>query len=204
MFNSKCKYIYFTSDDYNKFFVFQPERVVHQVHLTSWPDHGVPNTVFSLLSFINYVADIQTTGPIVVHCSAGVGRSGSFILIDSMRRHLLHCDHINMYAHLRHIRRQRSHLVQTLEQYVFCHRVVRELIRHGITRQSVPNFPNYLKFLYHQMLPDGRTRLQMQYEVSILLYSITISNILGSLQMPSQSFMQTLTRLLQPSWIPSN
>ncbi|KAI6234685.1 hypothetical protein M3Y99_00788000 [Aphelenchoides fujianensis] len=100
-----------------------PERVVHQVHLTSWPDHGVPNTTFPLLSFINYCADIRTTGPVVVHCSAG-----------------------------------------TLDQYVFIHSVVRELIRHGITRQSVPHFPNYLTYLYHQVLPDGRSRLQMQYE----------------------------------------
>ncbi|CAD5226300.1 unnamed protein product [Bursaphelenchus xylophilus] len=143
---------------------FVPERTVHQVHLTSWPDHGTPKTVFPLLSFLNYVADIQSNGPIVVHCSAGVGRSGSFILIDSMRRHLLVCDHINIFGHLKHIRRQRQRLVQTLDQYIFCHRVVRELIKHGITRQSVPNFSNYLKFLYHQVLPDGRTRLQMQYE----------------------------------------
>lgn len=45
-----------------------PERTIHQVHFTSWPDHGVPDTVFPLLSFMNYVAEIQSTGPIIVHC----------------------------------------------------------------------------------------------------------------------------------------
>uniref|UniRef100_A0A914EBH7 protein-tyrosine-phosphatase n=2 Tax=Acrobeloides nanus TaxID=290746 RepID=A0A914EBH7_9BILA len=141
-----------------------PERIIHQVHFTSWPDHGVPNTVFPLLSFMNYVSEIQSTGPIVVHCSAGVGRSGSYILIDSMRRHLLQCDRINVQAHLKHIRRQRAKLVQTLEQYIFCHDVMRQLIRHGISRQPVINFVNYVDFLFNQKVPDGRTRLQMQYE----------------------------------------
>uniref|UniRef100_A0AC35F179 Uncharacterized protein n=1 Tax=Panagrolaimus sp. PS1159 TaxID=55785 RepID=A0AC35F179_9BILA len=141
-----------------------PERTIHQVHFTSWPDHGVPDTVFPLLSFMNYVAEIQSTGPIIVHCSAGVGRSGSFILIDSMRRHLLQCDRINIQAHLKHIRNQRAKLVQTVDQYIFCHRVIRELIRHGISRQPVLNFQYYVNFLYTQPMPDGRSRLQMQYE----------------------------------------
>ncbi|VDK19534.1 unnamed protein product [Anisakis simplex] len=90
------------------------ERQVHQVHFTSWPDHGVPSNVFPLLSFLKYVSDIHSTGPIVVHCSAGVGRSGSFMLIDSMRRHLVVSDSLNIEAHLRHIRQQRAKLVQTV------------------------------------------------------------------------------------------
>uniref|UniRef100_A0A915DDL1 protein-tyrosine-phosphatase n=1 Tax=Ditylenchus dipsaci TaxID=166011 RepID=A0A915DDL1_9BILA len=142
------------------------ERIIHQLHFTSWPDHGVPDTVFPLLYFLNYVSEINSTGPIVVHCSAGVGRSGSFILIDSMRRHLLQCDRINIQAHLRHIRRQRARLVQTLDQYMFCHEVLRQLIRHGVTRQPVLDFPNYLDFLFSQLNlgGDGRSRLQLQYE----------------------------------------
>ncbi|KAI1732781.1 protein-tyrosine phosphatase domain-containing protein [Ditylenchus destructor] len=143
------------------------ERTIHQVHFTSWPDHAVPQTVFPLLYFLNYVSEIEQTGPIVVHCSAGVGRSGSFILIDSMRRHLLQCDRINIQAHLRHIRRQRSHLVQTLDQYIFCHDVLSQLIRHGITRQSVLNFSSYLEYLLDRTqlaIGDERSRLQVQYE----------------------------------------
>uniref|UniRef100_A0AC34Q1Y1 Protein-tyrosine-phosphatase n=1 Tax=Panagrolaimus sp. JU765 TaxID=591449 RepID=A0AC34Q1Y1_9BILA len=140
------------------------ERTIHQVHFTSWPDHGVPETVFPLLSFMNYVAEIQSTGPIIVHCSAGIGRSGSFILIDSMRRHLLQCDRINIEAHLKHIRKQRTRLVQTSDQYIFCHKIIRELIKHGISRQPVLNFAYYVNFLYSQRLSDGRTRLQAQYD----------------------------------------
>ena len=81
-----------------------------------------------------------------------------------MRRHLLQCDRINIEAHLKHIRRQRAKLVQTAEQYIFCHKVVRELIKHGISRQSVLNFAYYVNFLYCQQLPDGRNRLQMQFD----------------------------------------
>ncbi|VDM26764.1 unnamed protein product [Toxocara canis] len=141
------------------------ERKVHQLHFTSWPDHGVPTTVFPLLSFLKYVSEIPTTGPIVVHCSAGVGRSGSFMLIDSMRRHLLVSDSLNIEAHLRHIRQQRAKLVQTLEQYIFCHEAIRQLIAHGSTRIHVDNFVHYTHYLFHEVV-DGRTRLQIQYEAN--------------------------------------
>ncbi|VDO59192.1 unnamed protein product [Haemonchus placei] len=63
---------------------------------------------------MNYVAEIHSTGPIVVHCSAGVGRSGSYILVDSMRRHLISFRKLNLMGHLIHMRRQREKLVQTV------------------------------------------------------------------------------------------
>ncbi|KAK0399150.1 hypothetical protein QR680_002920 [Steinernema hermaphroditum] len=144
------------------------DRTVHQLHFTSWPDHGVPDTVFPLLSFLNYTAEIQATGPTVVHCSAGVGRSGSFILIDSMRRHLLSHDHLNIYGHLRHIRQQRAKLVQTVDQYIFCHEAIRLLLRHGITRVPTGAFLSYVKYLVSDELEGGKTRMQMQFEDACL------------------------------------
>ncbi|CAD6194492.1 unnamed protein product [Caenorhabditis auriculariae] len=141
----------------------QTERKVHQLHFTGWPDHGVPATVFPLLDFVHYVSDIQSTGPIVVHCSAGVGRSGSYILLDSMRRHLVNFRKLNVLGHLLHMRRQREKLVQTLEQYVFCHEAIRQLIRHGITRVHSDLFMRYLHYLAEENM-SGKTRLQMQFE----------------------------------------
>ncbi|VDD95685.1 unnamed protein product [Enterobius vermicularis] len=139
------------------------ERQVHQLHFTTWPDHGVPDSVFPLLSFLQYVSEIPTSGPVVVHCSAGIGRSGSYMLIDSMRRHLMQADSLNIDAHLKHIRQQRAKLVQTLEQYIFCHEAVRQLILNGTTHIHVDDFMQYLHYLSHNLV-NGRTRLQMQYE----------------------------------------
>ncbi|VDO93980.1 unnamed protein product [Heligmosomoides polygyrus] len=97
------------------------ERRVHQLHFKGWPDHGVPDTVFPLLTFMHYAAEIHSTGPIVVHCSAGVGRSGSYILVDSMRRHLISFRKLNIMGHLVHMRRQREKLVQTVvSRWLLC------------------------------------------------------------------------------------
>ncbi|KAF1757905.1 hypothetical protein GCK72_014362 [Caenorhabditis remanei] len=139
------------------------ERKIHQLHFMGWPDHGVPSSVFPLLNFIHYASDIHSTGPVVVHCSAGVGRSGSYILVDSMRRHLISFRRLNVQGHLTHMRRQRAKLVQTLEQYIFCHEAIRQLIRHGITRVHSDLFMRYLHYLSEENL-NGKTRMQLQYE----------------------------------------
>ncbi|CAB3406348.1 unnamed protein product [Caenorhabditis bovis] len=139
------------------------ERKIHQLHFMGWPDHGIPNSVFPLLNFIHYTSDIHSTGPVIVHCSAGVGRSGSYILIDSMRRHLINFRRLNVIGHLIHMRRQRAKLVQTLDQYMFCHEAIRQLIRHGITRVHTDLFMRYLHYLSEENL-NGKTRMQLQYE----------------------------------------
>uniref|UniRef100_A0A0N5A497 protein-tyrosine-phosphatase n=1 Tax=Parastrongyloides trichosuri TaxID=131310 RepID=A0A0N5A497_PARTI len=140
-----------------------PERIIHHVQFTAWPDHGVPENVFPLLSFMNYVSNLESNEPLVVHCSAGVGRSGSYILIDSIRKHLIKDENIKILAHLQHMRKQRGKLVQTLEQYIFCHEAIRELIKNGITRMPTKQFMNYIQYLL-EITKNGKTALQLQYE----------------------------------------
>lgn len=155
-------------------------RSLHQLHFMAWPDHGVPDSPFPLLHFVNYVADLHcsitsistslpnpnatTISPCVVHCSAGVGRSGAFILIDSLRRHLLRCDRIDVCGQLRRMRQQRVQLVQTLDQFVFCHEVLRHLVANGITRQPRSHFANYCRFLFSSATPSGQQRIQAQFQ----------------------------------------
>lgn len=62
------------------------ERVIYQFHFNAWPDHGVPDDPGCVLNFLYEVNKrqemLETAGPIIVHCSAGIGRTGTFIVVD--------------------------------------------------------------------------------------------------------------------------
>ena len=93
-------------------------REVKQFHFTAWPDHGVPEFPTAMLAMIRCVRahhDMQLdTGPMVVHCSAGVGRTGTFIVIDTMLQRILHGEQsVDIYAHVTLLRNQRNYMVQT-------------------------------------------------------------------------------------------
>ena len=92
-----------------------PLTVTHW-HFLGWPDHGVPQFATSLISFIRQVRKAHRKGgpPMLVHCSAGVGRTGAFIMLDSMLEKLTVENSINVYEFLCNMRSKRVFMVQTL------------------------------------------------------------------------------------------
>ena len=101
----------------------------------AWPDYGIPTSGSSILALIFAVREAQQKlsrgggQPIVVHCSAGVGRSGAFCSIDNCICEVDEQKKVNLQAVVRKMRKQRAFSVQTEEQYEFCYRTLLEYAR---------------------------------------------------------------------------
>ncbi|XP_075528849.1 receptor-type tyrosine-protein phosphatase kappa-like isoform X2 [Dermacentor variabilis] len=113
-------------------------REVKHFHLTSWPDHGVPLYPNALLTFRKKVNQYRTfnEAPVVVHCSAGVGRTGAYILLENLIEQAQSEGVVDVIGQLAAMRHNRMNVVETLEQYNFVHRALMESV--CIRDHSVP------------------------------------------------------------------
>ncbi|KAF5402068.1 Receptor-type tyrosine-protein phosphatase delta [Paragonimus heterotremus] len=154
-------------------------REVRHFQFTSWPDHGVPEYPIPLLLFIRRVratlatnsstssASVQANfieqGPIVVHCSAGVGRTGAFIVIDMMLERIKYEKTVDIYGCVRALRGQRNFMVQTEDQYIFIHSALLEAIDAGNTEVPARSLLAHYKKL--RMLDTaGGTGMELEFK----------------------------------------
>ncbi|NWZ41169.1 PTPRV phosphatase, partial [Brachypodius atriceps] len=110
----------------------QAERFVSHLHYTAWPDHGIPESTTSILTFHELVQEhIQSTkdaGPTLVHCSAGVGRSGTFIALARLLQQMKQEKVVDIFGVVYSLRMNRYLMIQTLSQYIFLHSCILEKI----------------------------------------------------------------------------
>uniref|UniRef100_A0A8W8NNF7 Receptor-type tyrosine-protein phosphatase kappa n=1 Tax=Magallana gigas TaxID=29159 RepID=A0A8W8NNF7_MAGGI len=117
-------------------------RIITQYHYTSWPDHDVPDPL-CLLSFNNHIRGstcVSHSGPILVHCSAGIGRTGTYIAIDALFKEGQKNSKINIAEYVKKMRENRMNMVQTYEQYKTIYLTLQLMFKSPVTVQSATEF----------------------------------------------------------------
>ncbi|XP_073718429.1 receptor-type tyrosine-protein phosphatase C [Misgurnus anguillicaudatus] len=141
------------------------EREVTHIQFTSWPDHGVPGDPSLLLKLRRRVNSFKNffSGPIVIHCSAGVGRTGTYIGIDAMIESLESEGRMDIYGYVAKLRRQRCLMVQVESQYILIHTALIEHNQFGETEVLLSDFHSELNTLRHK---DGNdtSLLEMEFQ----------------------------------------
>uniref|UniRef100_A0A3Q3LY12 Receptor-type tyrosine-protein phosphatase epsilon n=1 Tax=Labrus bergylta TaxID=56723 RepID=A0A3Q3LY12_9LABR len=140
-------------------------RLVTQLHFTGWPDFGVPFSPIGMLKFLKKVKAVNPSyaGPIVVHCSAGVGRTGTFIVIDSMIDMMHMEQRLDVFGFVSRIREQRCQLIQTDMQYSFIYQALLEYYLYGDTELDVCSLEGHLQRLHNTRAPHDRLGLEEEF-----------------------------------------
>ncbi|XP_020770453.2 receptor-type tyrosine-protein phosphatase F isoform X11 [Odocoileus virginianus] len=172
------------------------KRELRQFQFMAWPDHGVPEYPTPILAFLRRVKACNPldAGPMVVHCSAGVGRTGCFIVIDAMLERMKHEKTVDIYGHVTCMRAQRNYMVQTEDQYVFIHEALLEAATCGHT--EVPARSLYAHIQKLGQVPPGESVTAMELEFKLLANSKAHTSRFISANLPCNKFKNRLVNIM--------
>ncbi|XP_035856156.1 protein tyrosine phosphatase receptor type Db isoform X18 [Sander lucioperca] len=172
------------------------KREVRHFQFTAWPDHGVPEHPTPFLAFLRRVkaCNPPDAGPMVVHCSAGVGRTGCFIVIDAMAERIKHEKTIDIYGHVTLMRSQRNYMVQTEDQYIFIHDALLEAVTCGNTEVPARNLYSYIQKL--TQIEPGENVTGMELEFKRLASAKAHTSRFVSANLPCNKFKNRLVNIM--------
>ncbi|XP_074122274.1 receptor-type tyrosine-protein phosphatase F isoform X5 [Sminthopsis crassicaudata] len=172
------------------------KRELRQFQFLAWPDHGVPEYPTPTLAFLRRVKACNPldAGPMVVHCSAGVGRTGCFIVTDAMLERMKHEKTVDIYGHVTCMRSQRNYMVQTEDQYVFIHEALLEAATCGHT--EVPARSLYAHIQKLGQVPPGESVTAMELEFKLLASSKAHTSRFISANLPCNKFKNRLVNIM--------
>nr|CAD7569639.1 unnamed protein product [Timema californicum] len=155
---------------------FDEERKVYHYHFQAWPDHGVPSDPGCVLNFLHDVnarqESIPNAGSVLVHCSAGIGRTGTFIVIDmildQIKRQGLDCE-IDIQRTIQMVRSQRSGMVQTEAQYKFVYLAVQHYIETVSQRMQAEQVMSMLELGRYTIMKLIRIS-RVEFRGSVLVF----------------------------------
>uniref|UniRef100_A0A8B9N8V8 Receptor-type tyrosine-protein phosphatase F n=1 Tax=Accipiter nisus TaxID=211598 RepID=A0A8B9N8V8_9AVES len=168
------------------------KRELRQFQFMAWPDHGVPEYPTPILAFLRRVkaCNPPDAGPMVVHCSAGVGRTGCFIVIDAMLERMKHEKTVDIYGHVTCMRSQRNYMVQTEDQYIFIHEALLEAATCGNTEVPARNLFAHIQKL--TQVPPGESVTAMELEFKLLANSKAHTSRFISANLPCQQLSASI------------
>ncbi|XP_068563892.1 protein tyrosine phosphatase receptor type Fa isoform X10 [Cebidichthys violaceus] len=172
------------------------KREVRQFQFMAWPDHGVPEYPTPTLAFLRRVkaCNPPDAGPMVVHCSAGVGRTGCFIVIEAMLERMKHEKSVDIYGHVTCMRAQRNYMVQTEDQYIFIHEALLEAATCGNTEVPARNLYAHIQKL--TQIPPGEAVTAMELEFKKLANSKAHTSRFISANLPCNKFKNRLVNIM--------
>lgn len=172
------------------------KREVRQFQFMAWPDHGVPEYPTPILAFLRRVKTCNPpdAGPMVVHCSAGVGRTGCFVVIDAMLERVKLEKTVDIYGHVTCMRAQRNYMVQTEDQYIFIHEALLEAATCGNTEVVARSLFAHIQKL--GQIPPAETVTAMELEFKRLANSKAHTSRFISANLTCNKFKNRLVNIM--------
>lgn len=155
-------------------------RSITQYHYLVWKDFMAPEHPHGIIKFIRQINSDYSVqrGPILVHCSAGVGRTGTLVALDSLTQQLHDESQVSIFNTVCDLRHQRNFLVQSLKQYIFLYRALVDIAQFGNTEIAAKDLATTVESLKVKSNDSKeQCKLDVEYEVSTVFYPLQTSNV---------------------------